>query len=91
MLLDHPAGRCRIAARECAIQRLAAILWGYGCARQSKIDEALTTRQHDITEEEWQAFMEDLQQTFDKFQVPKREQDELIAIVNSTKKDIVLK
>ena len=45
----------------------------------------------DITEKEWQAFLDDLTQTFDKFGVPERERDELKAIVDSTKKDIVLK
>ncbi len=44
----------------------------------------------DITEGEWQAFMDDLHQTFEKFQLPAAERDELIAIVNSTKADIVL-
>ncbi len=45
----------------------------------------------DITNDEWNAFMADLQQTFDKFQIPETERKELIAIVESTKKDIVLK
>lgn len=43
----------------------------------------------DITEGEWQAFMDDLRQTFDKFGVPEVERQELVAIVESTKKDIV--
>jgi hemoglobin len=43
-----------------------------------------------ITEEEWEAFMDDLQQTFDKFEVPQPEQDELKAIVESTKEAIVV-
>ncbi|MCX7420500.1 MAG: group 1 truncated hemoglobin [Planctomycetia bacterium] len=43
----------------------------------------------DITEGEWQAFLIDLQQTFDKFQVPPAERVELVAIVESTKADIV--
>jgi hemoglobin len=43
-----------------------------------------------ITEEEWQAFMDDLQQTFDKFEVPQPEQEELKAIVESTKEAIVV-
>jgi hypothetical protein len=43
----------------------------------------------DITEPEWQAFMDDLDQTFDKFGVPDAERKELAAIVESTKKDIV--
>jgi hemoglobin len=43
----------------------------------------------DITEPEWQAFLDDLRQTFAKFSVPAPEQAELFAIVASTKKDIV--
>lgn len=43
-----------------------------------------------ITEEEWRAFLDDLLQTLDKFQVPAVEQGELLAIVASTKQDIVL-
>ena len=43
----------------------------------------------DITEGEWQAFLDDLRQTFDKFQVPATERAELVAIVESTKSDIV--
>jgi hemoglobin len=45
----------------------------------------------DITEFEWQSFLDDLRQTFDKFQVPAAERAELLAIVESTKSDIVLK
>ena len=44
----------------------------------------------DITEAEWQAFMQDLRDCFAKFTVPAQEQGELIAIVESTKKDIVI-
>ena len=43
-----------------------------------------------ITEDEWLAFVDDFQQTLDKFAVPKREQDELKAIVESTKDAIVV-
>ena len=43
-----------------------------------------------ITEEEWKAFMDDLQQTLDKFEVPQPEQDEVNAIVESTKEAIVV-
>ena len=46
--------------------------------------------QLDITEPEWQAFMQDLRDCFAKFNVPAQEQSELIAIVESTKKDIVV-
>jgi hemoglobin len=43
-----------------------------------------------ITDEEWTAFMDDFQQTLDKFEVPQPEQDELTAIVKSTKDSIVV-
>jgi len=42
-----------------------------------------------ITEPEWQVFLKDFQDTLDKFQVPQAEQEELFAIVASTKTDIV--
>ena len=44
-----------------------------------------------INEEEWAAFMSDVQQTLDKFEVPQEEQDELKAIVESTKESILVK
>ncbi|MBI3587455.1 MAG: group 1 truncated hemoglobin [Ignavibacteriales bacterium] len=43
-----------------------------------------------ITEREWQALADDFKKTLDKFNVPEKEQQELFAIVNSTKKDIVV-
>src|SRR5919205_310604 len=43
-----------------------------------------------ITEQEWQAFMDDFQQTLDRFQVPPPEQEELKGIVESTKEAIVV-
>jgi hemoglobin len=43
-----------------------------------------------ITADEWEAFLEDLQQTLDKFKVPQAEQEELKAIVDSTRTDIVV-
>jgi len=47
-------------------------------------------RHLNITPAEWDAFMDDLQQTLDKFQVPAAEQAELRAIVQSTYGDIVM-
>ena len=44
-----------------------------------------------ITEEEWEAFMDDFQQTLNKFEVPQQEQEELKAIVESTKEAIVVR
>jgi hemoglobin len=43
-----------------------------------------------ITEEEWGAFMDDFQQTLDRFSVPAAEQNELKAIVDSTREAIVI-
>ena len=43
-----------------------------------------------ITPKEWEAFMDDFQQTLDKFSVPAAEEEELKAIVNSTYGDIVI-
>ena len=43
-----------------------------------------------ISSQEWEAFLDDFQQTLDKFNVPIEEQAELKAIVNSTRSDIVV-
>ena len=42
-----------------------------------------------ITEAQWDAMVADFRKTLDQFKVPAKEQEELIAIVGSTKKDIV--
>lgn len=44
-----------------------------------------------ITDQEWDAFMDDLQQTFDRFDVPEQERAEVKAIVESTKESIVVR
>ncbi len=46
-------------------------------------------QQLNITEGQWQAMAADFQKTLDKFTAPAKEQEELIIIVGSTKKDIV--
>jgi hemoglobin len=43
-----------------------------------------------ITAEEWQVFMDDLQQTLDKFAVPNAEQEEIKALVEGTRSAIVV-
>jgi hemoglobin len=43
----------------------------------------------EITVEEWVAFMDDLRRTLDIFKVPDAERQEVIAIVESTRGDIV--
>lgn len=47
-------------------------------------------RHLNITPQEWEAFMDDFQQTLDKFKVPAAEQAELRTIVQSTYGDIVV-
>lgn len=44
----------------------------------------------DITPAQWLAFRDDLELTLDKFQVPAQERAEIIAIVESTRGDIVI-
>jgi hemoglobin len=43
-----------------------------------------------ITSGEWEAFLDDLRQTLDTFGVPEREREELFAIVDSTRPEIVV-
>ncbi len=43
-----------------------------------------------ITEGEWHAMVADFKKTLDKFEVPEKEQGEILAIVASTKGDIVM-
>ena len=43
-----------------------------------------------ITDQEWLAFMDDFKQSLDQFEVPQPEQEELTAIVESTKEAIVV-
>ena len=46
-------------------------------------------KQLKITGKEWEAFVDDVWLTLDKFKVPAEEQAELRAIVNSTRPNIV--
>jgi len=43
-----------------------------------------------ITPDEWDAFMDDVTQTLDKFAVPAAERAEVVAIVESTRHSIVV-
>ena len=43
-----------------------------------------------ITPQEWQAFLDDFQQTLDQFNVPQAERAELFAIIESTRAAIVI-
>jgi hemoglobin len=66
------------------------VCWAAGGPQRYTGRSMRDSHQHlNITEREWQVFLTDLQATLDKFQVPAPEQQELLAIVASTKKDIV--
>ena len=43
-----------------------------------------------ITGEEWEAFIDDFNQTLDKFEVPQQERSELLDIIESTRDAIVV-
>jgi hemoglobin len=43
-----------------------------------------------ITEGQWDAMVADFKKTLDKFEVPEKEQNELLTIIGSTKGDIVM-
>jgi hemoglobin len=67
------------------------VCWAAGGPQQYSGRSMRDSHVHlDITEDEWQVFLADLQASLDKFAVPQAEQRELFAIVASTKSDIVL-
>jgi hemoglobin len=49
-----------------------------------------THRELLITADEWEAFIDDLNQTLDKFEVPQQERSEVLAIIESTREAIVV-
>jgi hemoglobin len=67
------------------------VCWAAGGPQQyTGRSMADTHRDLHISAQEWVAFVDDLQQTLDKFKVPALEQSELHAIVQSTYGDIVV-
>ena len=65
--------------------------WASGGPQKYSGRSMRESHQHlSITPTEWEAFMDDVQQTLDKFKVPAVEQAELKAIVQSTYDDIVV-
>ena len=66
------------------------VCWAAGGPQKYTGRSMLESHAHlGITAEEWQVFLGELHACLDKFGVPKAEQGELFAIVDSTKKDIV--
>lgn len=67
------------------------VCWATGGPQQYTGKTMRESHEHlDITEKEWQVFLQDFQASLDLFQVPAPEQQELFAIVESTKGDIVV-
>ena len=67
------------------------VCWATGGPQQYTGRSMRESHQHlKITAKEWEAFLDDFQQTLDKFDVPRTEQNELKAIVASTRGDIVI-
>jgi hemoglobin len=67
------------------------VCWAAGGPQQYSGRSMYDSHVHlDITEDEWQVFLADLQASLDKFAVPQAEQREIFAIIASTKSDIVL-
>jgi len=65
--------------------------WASGGPQKYSGRSMRDSHQHlNITPGEWDAFMDDFQQTLNKFEVPAPEQAELKAIVQSTYGDIVV-
>ena len=67
------------------------LCWAAGGPQKYTGRSMRDSHQHlNITPKEWDAFMDDVQQTLDKFKVPAAEQAEVKAIVQSTYSDIVI-
>ncbi len=67
------------------------LCWAAGGPQKYTGRSMRDSHQHlNITPKEWEAFMDDVQQTLDKFKVPAAEQAEVKAIVQSTYGDIVI-
>ena len=67
------------------------VCWATGGPQQYSGRSMRESHAHlDITEDEWQVFLADLQACLDHFAVPKAEQSEIFALIDSTKGDLVL-
>lgn len=67
------------------------VCWATGGPQQYTGKTMRESHEHlGITAGEWQVFLNDFQDTLNKFQVPPQEQQELFTIVESTRADIVV-
>ena len=68
------------------------VCWATGGPQQYTGRSMHDSHDHlNISAGEWDVFMADLDQTFDKFGVPEAERQEIVTIVESTKEDIVIR
>ena len=88
-LVDEAHHRVSAAGFKYLVTEL--VCWASGGPQQYSGRSMRDSHQHLlITATEWDAFLDDLQHTLDKFAVPPAEQAELKAIVASTRADIVV-
>jgi hemoglobin len=88
-LVDEAHHRVPPAGFKCLVTEM--VCWATGGPQKYTGKSMGDSHAHlKITAEEWEAFLDDFQQTLDKFAVPAVEQGELKAIVNSTRADIVV-
>jgi hemoglobin len=88
-LVDEAHHRVSAAGFKSLVTEL--VCWATGGPQQYSGRSMRDSHQHLlITATEWDAFLDDLQQTLDKFAVPPAEQAELKAIVASTRAEIVV-
>ena len=67
------------------------LCWAAGGPQKNTGKDMLSSHRHlRITPGEWDAFMDDVAQTLDKFAVPPTERAEVVAIVEGTRADIVV-
>jgi hemoglobin len=67
------------------------LCWAAGGPQTYTGKDIATSHRHlKITATEWDAFMDDLDQTLNKFEVPAAERAKVVAIVHSTRGDIVI-
>jgi hemoglobin len=67
------------------------VCWATGGPQKYTGKSMAESHQHlKITSAEWEAFLDDFQDTLDKFGVPAPEQGELKTIIDSTRADIVV-
>ena len=67
------------------------VCWATGGPQKYSGKSMQESHEHlEITEPEWQVFLQDFQDSLNQFQVPPAEQSELLAIVESMQGDIVV-